>query len=599
MGRYLNRYIMVRAGLVLLALLPVFATLHLVLKYGVNTPYWDQLESDIAGVMIKAKTGGLTLKDMAAQHNEHRMLVARVFFVGLGLITNWNIRVEIIFSWMILVATSFGLLWLIPRTACPGERWHAPRVLFLWLMCNLLFFTPAQQENLTLGIGIANVLPFAWMVAGLVVAESGLAFPTKVGLGILFSYLATWSSGNGVLAWVVIALPLFANGGLKQILARRVSLIVWGICGALCVGLYYFGYTTADHIGASTEPVPLGRYIHYFFAFLGNHFIWASPHPGTIEAASVGVFQLLLLGGCITYLVWCERHSGEDGTGMRARMFPWVAIALFAMLNALLASIFRANHGVTQATSSRYVIFSVQLPIALVCLIPIVVTHARARGRDGWWMQIPAALVGAVVLTQFLVIPVAHRTAGLLGMQREMGKGLIQLSKVAPEPGLMVRAVYPRPTEIFDELAQLNELGYINPPILTDPNAARLQPPVTSPGKVVDGAIERNRVAADSSNVVITGYAVFLEKRRPVSMIFLTYTNEQREPIIFAVANVGLSRADLTAARADPTYEYSGWGISLPLRRLATAPADTLIEAWAMDVHTGHAYKLDGAIPRQ
>jgi hypothetical protein len=110
---------LLRLPLLLLAFSPAFVALYIVLAYGVDFPYWDQLDPDIAGIYVKYHAGTLGFADMMAQHNEHRQFFPRFLYLGLALLTHWNPVAEMVASWVIVVITSIGLLFLT-RRAGPG-----------------------------------------------------------------------------------------------------------------------------------------------------------------------------------------------------------------------------------------------------------------------------------------------------------------------------------------------------------------------------------------------------------------------------------------------------------------------------------------------
>jgi hypothetical protein len=110
-----------------LALLPALIPLVLILTYGVNMPFWDEWDPGLAGLYIKAHQHQLSFADLAAQHNEHRILLPRIAYLLLNSMTHWNAVGEMVFQWLIVFATSIGILVLIRKTQLPSEmdrpRW--------------------------------------------------------------------------------------------------------------------------------------------------------------------------------------------------------------------------------------------------------------------------------------------------------------------------------------------------------------------------------------------------------------------------------------------------------------------------------------------
>src|SRR5438270_13475536 len=85
------------AVLLLIATPPLLIGL-LILRDGVDVPFWDQWDGT-APLFEKMAAGTLGFADFFAQHNEHRILFPRLIFFGLGCLTHWNIRAELFVSW--------------------------------------------------------------------------------------------------------------------------------------------------------------------------------------------------------------------------------------------------------------------------------------------------------------------------------------------------------------------------------------------------------------------------------------------------------------------------------------------------------------------
>src|SRR5208282_5123507 len=179
------------------ALLPLFLILH----YGVDFHFLDEWSPEIAGIFVKAHLHHLTFHDIFAQHNEHRLAIPRLFLLAINPITHWNNIGTLVAAWSIVCATSL-LLWQIVRATQPKGR-----TVIVWFLCNLLMFTPAQNENWLWGMGLANFSPTLLVFAAIVVAISAMPIWARLIICLLLASAATVSSGNGVLAWP-LACPL-------------------------------------------------------------------------------------------------------------------------------------------------------------------------------------------------------------------------------------------------------------------------------------------------------------------------------------------------------------------------------------------------------
>src|SRR5690349_3177465 len=67
---------------------PAAATLELILRYGVDLPFYDQWVAE-APLFAKIWRHRASVADFWAQHNEHRMVFPKIVFVALAWATHW------------------------------------------------------------------------------------------------------------------------------------------------------------------------------------------------------------------------------------------------------------------------------------------------------------------------------------------------------------------------------------------------------------------------------------------------------------------------------------------------------------------------------
>src|SRR3954471_24168411 len=76
----------------LLILLPACCGFLYVYTFGVNVVAGD--EWAVVPLFEKLYAGELSLSDLLAQHNEHRIFFPRIAMLSLGVITQWNVIAE-------------------------------------------------------------------------------------------------------------------------------------------------------------------------------------------------------------------------------------------------------------------------------------------------------------------------------------------------------------------------------------------------------------------------------------------------------------------------------------------------------------------------
>jgi hypothetical protein len=592
----------------LAAACPALIPLCLIRKFGVDFPYWDEWDPEIAGLYIKAHQHRLTFGDLMKQHNEHRIFFPRLIFLALSAMTHWSAMAEMIVQWLIVCATSLLILALCRRTESDEGfrpifrpepmRW---RTIFLWFVMNLLIFSPAAWENWLWGIGIVNVMPMFLIAVALVIVTSDLRPWPKTIAAIAIFIVSLYSSGNGVLCWP-LATPLLLWPLNRKLLSRqRWMAIAWCAAFVVFTGMYFIHYAKPEHRGAHPYANAFWPVLGYIPIFLGVQFAWVSTYPAIVISSIVGGAELLLLAGAVTCFFWFWLKRGEYAFG--GRLLVWIAVGGFAFLSAIMASLARAGTGVDQALESpRYVTYAVYLLVGLLQLAPIICDRLRTLVADRphrlLLSQLPAALVAIVIVLQLFAYPNAFRNARLIQMARREGKAALMLIEVLPDNPRLATLVFPDLEPTLSQAKIFNQMGYIRPPLIESKDAQKIQ---ETDGARVAGAAGKIEQAGQTGpgQAAATGWAIFANKRSPADAVFLTYDDEHRQPIIFAFADIGLERADIAQQHGSDAYAGAGWIARFPASSLPSYMRVTTISAWALDTDTGRAFKLDGSFTVQ
>lgn len=356
------------------AALGIFPLLALVLKRAVDVPFWDEWEW--AHTIYAAHTDTLGWSLLWALHNEHRMLVPNLLVVALDALRGWSVVREQVVS-LILLALTQLLIWvLIRRTVATA------RIGVTFLVATILLLGLSQWENLSWGFQLA------WFLCdlGLVVAVWALSRPHRtvrdVAIAVLAATVASLSSSQGLVVW--------ASGLVAVLLVpRRVIPTALGwILAAIFVGLVV-------HPG-SPQGAAVG---HVGFAHVGLLARYAVVYLGAPLAASLGIEASMAAG-----LVWCTWIAAlavaawRGPLALRIRLAPWLAIATYPLLCALVTATGRAAFGIAQADASRYTSLAALGWIAVVAATFVAIPRGS---RSVLFAGLPAALVVvAASLTQ-------------------------------------------------------------------------------------------------------------------------------------------------------------------------------------------------------
>ncbi|HEX7955897.1 MAG TPA: hypothetical protein VF508_03090, partial [Pyrinomonadaceae bacterium] len=441
------------------ALLAACAPAWLILRYGVDVPYWDQW--DLAPFFEKLARGTLTAADLFAQQNEYRQFFPNLLFVALGSLTKWDVRYEMLAGLLLACVAAFNVYRLGARTA--GEP---PRRVVLFLAACALLFSAVQYENWLFGVQVVYFVPAACVTAGLASAYSERR-GTRACLLVCacLSAVATFSSANGVVCWLVLPVALLAARPDARASARR-WLPLWGACLALCVAAYAYGLKVpAAQPGAAGVLSRPFDALAYFVALSGGAFA-LGPRP-LLTATVAGACALAAYALACAY-VWKFRDDRE----LLRRAGAWAALGAYTVGTAALVTAGRLGYGVAQSLSSRYTTYTLYLLVALVYLLPCVFEHAarnggRLTGHYAALRRAGAAAAVGLVLAQAVAFALVVRHGAVPARRARLrAKACLLFVNVAPEERCLANGLYADVSALRERAASLDRLGYLRPPLV-------------------------------------------------------------------------------------------------------------------------------------
>jgi len=585
----------VRAALLLLAATPAAFSLWIIRHYSVDFHMGDEWDPEIAGIYIKAASHQLTFGDLVSFHNEHRLLIPRLLYLLLNVFTKWNSIAELVGGWVIFLATSIGVLWLMHEE--DGEKGWLPRpsVAGRWLVCNVLLFDPAQYENWLSGWGLANALPGALTIAAIMAARSAGRSWARLALCILLAAGATYSNGCGFLAWIAAGIVMAWSESWAEFRAKWAKLIVAAAVLAILAGFYFRHYQPPAHVNPYQPSI--SKMLGFVAIYVGNPFMFSKNTWEQMDCAPIGVVLLVLMAVSVAYffVLWRSGRLAECG-----RAVVWLAVGGFGLGTAILGAAARSGYGPEQGVISRYVSFAVFMPVALVNLAPLICQDMRRRwSADGAassaWNLCPAFLAGALVAPILVGIPRAIDSIRVMQAQYLGAKGDLLLLNVAPNNPNITTLVHANLAELTEEATALNGMGYLHPPLIADRDAKLIQDAAATSD--VDGRIE-GATPQGPNTLVVHGWALLPRRKRCADQVFITYQDAGDHSIILSAATMGLDRSDVAILQEgrDRRFQYCGWSAVLTSSILPPGFGVTVIKAWALDTQTGNATLLQGGL---
>ena len=223
-----------------------------------------------------------------------------------------------------------------------------------------------------------------------------------------------------------------------------------------------------------------------------------------------------------------------------------------------MASVFRAGYGPQQALSSRYITFAVYIPIALLNIIPIIAEDLREISATIRRYLDANPRLARRVHARSIFPDVSGRDPLLLlhALRCRQGKATLLMVNVLPDNPLIADTVG-NPADVKADAPVLNEMGYLDPPLISANDAAQLiardigaEAPIYGS---LDGSYPRDNL------IHLVGWAFNRRMGRVADGVFLTYESPEKRQVIFAAARMNYDRKDVAAHFDNPDYEWAGW----------------------------------------
>ena len=562
---------------------------RLIWAYGVDIPHSDQWDG-ICPLIVKAHTGTLRLADFFAQHNEHRIVFPRLVMFGLAKLTHWNVYVELWTMWLLACVCALNL-WRLTQVT----HWNPFRAPWLVLFASLFVFSPLSHENWLFGFQIGFFLPLACFTSVLWIAPS-VRFPLNFLLTFVVCSVCTFSVASGFTCWLM-AFPLLSLPDCKFHWDERRSWWIFWLLGFLLTTFFYFHglQKPPDHPDEYLAFKHPGQALLFFLAFMGNPFsqgtILSITTCSVVVMAEITGFVLITALALIAVCLWCWRR---DRT-LIAQALPWFVLSFIALFNGALTTIGRLGFGLDAALPPRYIPFCITLPTALLFLIPIVFRHwcereplNNLRLRIGMGIS---ALASAMLVLHLLGVAVCEGNWKLRYHLWLSTKAFVELIDVVDDPDAISNYIHPKVDLVKTEANVLDSIGYLRPGILHSKNILPIAAPLPAePAKY--GQIQQAGKAGEGQFGLL-GWAILPDKLRIADVVLLTYDDPKGEPIVFALAPVGIPRPEVASALGQPNYDRAGWGKTFNLSLLP--PGAGALHAWSFDAENCRAYPLQGA----
>lgn len=573
------------AILAIISLLPPAVLFFIIASYWVNVPVGDQW--DISIIFDKYYSQTLGFSDLIGQANESRLLFPRLIILGFGLMTGWDVRIEMCITFVLACSISLNLFVLLHRI----EDISISSKLVLMIILNLLLFSPVQWANWLWGLQMIVFIPPLMLTTGLIINTSNISMRKKVAYNSALSIISTFSYANGMLVWLLL-LPVNIFFTKRSIDRRDIHYILSYIAVAvLTIGFYFMDYVKPVHhpsfLYAFSHPVAA---ILYFLNWIGAPFVPDNPFasaipswvPGLRLATGLLIFSIFLLS---TYCLLLRYKSNQ-----LSNFYPWSMIGLYSIISGAITTLGRLGMGISQGASHRYTSFSIFLPISVVVLVYLI--HGCHLPHKLKVTSKNIVVTGVALL--FWGTLYAHtyqtsiKTIKFSNMCLENGKLALQFYKIFQDNTKLLH-IYPHsPDHLIDRFGKLAAIGLLDfKPV--DPDILKLFKNPTKTGNSSCGSLEQCRLITPNA-LLVTGWACHREKVIPARNVILVYTEKNGDSNPFGILRVTSKRPDIATLFKSSAMLNSGFADIIKISRL---PSENLIiSAWIVDIDTDIAHQL-------
>ena len=336
----------------LLLTTPVLMGVFVVLRYGVNMLYTDEISDAVfmsLGEDIYGYEYHMTFERLFAQHSEHRIFFPRLVYITIAKLTDMSLVTIMLVSQIIAAAAYITLC----RFICIIEKSNLKYPMMLFT--GFLFFSLIQYENMLHAGQIAiytvvtfTVLSIFFMQKSINAGEKDRRF---LALSILCAVIPSFSFLNGLMVWIAVDFVYLLHFRLKAF--KSIRFWVWNAFAAVSWIVYftnfYFSWGYSGRFYMFENPV---RFLLYCFVAIGS-----TLSVNMVQSAFLGFLIVLI---CLYILYNFIRNNDKYD-------FLPLALMTFGALFVLSLAVGRAASGIRFAMVSRYTTFSLCIIIGM-CL---------------------------------------------------------------------------------------------------------------------------------------------------------------------------------------------------------------------------------------
>jgi len=525
-------------------------------NYFSNVPYWDMWDGYL-GFYSHIAAGDYSA--WWAQHNEHRVVLSKLFFWVTFKLFNGHAAFLIVVNYLLVILTSYLFYLFLSKISSERREAVSYKGVFISLLVSLLFFW-SQKENFTWAFQSQFFLAFNIPLASFYFFSKYLTGGknTDFSLSALLGLLSVGTMANGILV-----LPLLVVIALFYKLNYKYTLFLLLLSVLSFVG-YFHGYESPGNHSSVTQAVlhePLSV-LRYVMRYIG------SPMYHIMNGGELGAISAEILGGIYILISLLTAFSLLK----KFRTNQYQAGLLFFVIyiggTAFGSAGGRVIFGLGQAFSNRYTTPAVMAWVALF-ILNYYAWNAVYKRFGNKFTYVVIFVLGILLIRQLdaafpNTLVLFERKVSALSV--ELGvKDQVQVAQMGP--------IYPS-AEALDDISKYsiaNNLSIFSEPYIKN-SKQRMNSEFISGRNYTSciGALDTVRVIQDNYEYWQVRGWVFepISKKIPKGLIFVKSNK------VLGFALVGAIRSDVATA-IDKNALYSGFKGYLSVESKGTVTAYT------------------------
>ena len=318
-------------------------------------------EWNTPGDFLVAKANGTaTFASLFCQHNESRVIFAKLLTEALSRLWGWNQHVLHALNWMLLAVTAFLFVRIAARSWPREQRLGWPAVLVLCsAVC--LTFTPVQWRNILSSGQIITLCIPCLLIAGIYLnLKEHLPIWVRYSCAAIFSLIASFSFINGLMLWFLLwpaPASMLKRASPKLSRSEAVATVLY-FCAAVTVIVAFFsGYQKPpEHPSLIAGLMAPHRALFFTLTLLSGPVFAEQTVHWALEGNFVPLFfcgGLFGIVGLLLVIYLVKNRLAFVSWDLAVRLFPFVVLLAYSVLSASLIGIARGRLGMF-GNLSRY-----------------------------------------------------------------------------------------------------------------------------------------------------------------------------------------------------------------------------------------------------